>query len=114
MKTGAEVQADFRTQIDTFGEDLTITPAGGGTPVIRKGVVRVASYAELVSWFDNSELGSFYRPCLMLRVRDDFDQVANSTFARDGINFTIRKRRMIRYTNTVVCMLIMASAGSGG
>lgn len=113
-RTATEVRDEFRSLIDTYGEDLSITPAGGGDPVTRKGIVRVATYSELLAWFDNVELGSFYRPCLLIRCRDDFDQANGATFSRDSITFTIKKRRTVNYTNTAVCKIVMASAGSAG
>ena len=113
-KSATEVRDDFRAKIDTFGETLSITPAGGGSAVGRKAVVRVAAYSELLSWFDSVELGEFYRPCLFLRCRDDFDQASTATFSRDGITFTIRKQRTVKYGDTVVVKLVVATAGTGG
>ena len=113
-KSATEVRDDFRSKIDAFGETLSITPAGGGSAVNRKAVVRVATYTELLTWFDSLELAEFYRPCLMLRCRDDFDQANTATFARDGITFTIKKQRTVKYAGTTVCKLVMATAGSDG
>ena len=113
-RTATEVRDEFRNLIDTYGEDLSITPSGGGNPVTRKAVVKVASYAELVAWFDNAELSIFYRPAMVMRVRDDFDQANGATFSRDGITFTIEKRRTVKYANTAVCKIMVASAGSAG
>lgn len=113
-KSATEVRDDFRSKIDAFGETLSITPSGGGTAVNRKAVVRVALYAEVIAWFDSVEMGGFYRPCLLLRCRDDFDQANSATFTRDGIVYTIKKQRTVKYADTTVCKQVMATAGSAG
>jgi len=113
-RTATEVRDELRGLINTYGEDLSITPSGGGSPVVRKAVVRVATYSELMAWFDGVELGGFYRPTMLLRARDDFDQANGATFSRDSITFTIAKQRTVKYANTAVCKLVMATAGSAG
>ena len=113
-RTATEVRDEFRGLIDTYGEELSITPSGGGDPVVRKAVVRVAAYSELMAWFDSIEVGGFYRPTVMLRVRDDFDQANGATFTRDSITFTVAKQRTVKYADTAVCKLVMATAGSAG
>ena len=113
-RTATEVRDEFRSLIDTYGEELSITPAGGGDPVVRKAVVRVAAYSDLLAWFDSIELGAFYRPSMLLRVRDDFDQANGATFTRDSITFTIAKQRTVKYADTTVCKLVMATAGGAG
>lgn len=113
-KSAADVRDDIRANIDTFGENLSITPSGGGDPVTRKAIVRVASYSDLLAWFDSSEVYAFYRPTMFLRVRDDFDQSNGATFTRDSITFTIEKQRTVKYADTVVCKVLMATAGSAG